>query len=152
MQQDISKGAAPSLRLTGKCLEVHSAFPVDRVEPLKWPTFEFLSKSTDLYLCMSTRTHRIHCAPVPSTSCPFTPPLCNKICCTGISSWTKLPLWPGNIKPIPHVYSTTSGPPASTRQTPLKIQAICTHRKQTSGAFPNKSACCKGTAQAFFPP
>lgn len=98
---------------------------------------------------MSTRTHRIHCIPVPSTSCPFTPPLCNKICCTGISSWTKLPLWPGNIKPIPHVYNTMSGPPASTRQTPLKIQAICTHRKQTSGAFPNKSPCCKGSAQAF---
>lgn len=66
---------------------------------------------------MSTRMHRIHCAPVPSTSCPFTPPLCNKICCTGISSWTKLPLWPGNIKPIPHVYNTTSGSPVSTRQT-----------------------------------
>lgn len=70
-------------------------------EPLKWPTFEFLSKSTDLYLCMSTRMHWDHCALVPSTSCPFTPPLCNKICCTGISSWTKLPLWPGNIKPFP---------------------------------------------------
>lgn len=95
------KGSAP-LCLTRKCLGAHAVLSVDHaLRCFKWSTFEFLSKSTDLFLCISQQECIAHCALVPSTSCPFTPPLCNKICYSGISSRTKLPLWPGNIKPHP---------------------------------------------------
>lgn len=120
-----------SLCSTGKCLEALPVLSVDRV--LRYfKGFVFQSKSTDLYLCLSQQ--ECFASIVPQCQVPAAPlplPYVTKFAAQE-SPETKLPLWSGNIKPIPHElhHHVWADCLRQTDLPPLKIQAICTDSKQ----------------------